>query len=131
MEEAHQNALQGEFDLANRNGREMDLVLVETKEYKEAHRHLGEMMLRDGPHGALIQYFRNQIRPSLVVTLESGERVDTQQISTSRSHHCIHTNRLTTGHSYADPLVVNRSPPVNFYPNGRSPCQQYVPEVLI
>ena len=59
MEEAHQNALQGEFDLENRNAREVNLVLVETKEYKEAHRHLGETMSRDGSHGVLIQHFRN------------------------------------------------------------------------
>ena len=59
MVEAHQNALQREFDLANKNGREVDLVLVETKEYKEAHRHLGETMSRDGSHGVLIQHFRN------------------------------------------------------------------------
>ena len=70
-------------------------------------------------HGALIQQLRKQIKPTRVVKV--GTRVvDTNQIGSSQSHRA-YANRLTSGLCEEDPLVVDRTPPHNIFPNGRPP----------
>ena len=119
LEESHQNALTAEIASAERNQRTVNFDAAKSKAYEEAGRRLGQTVTRDGPHGALIQELRKQIKPSHVVKV--GTRVvDTNQIGSSRSHRA-YANRLTSGLCVNDPLEVDRTPPQTLFPNGKPP----------